>query len=665
MSTPPAGRERAANYISISNTIADTYPCELAHGFQKDAIQNSVDARRGSASPVKVEFRIVRNEKGVFLTVTDRNTTGLTGDVKYDKSDYEKLQPDDHWARFEAFAFTKTDANALGARGQGKFIFLCASEEYKMFYDTLRIDGVYRLGGTEATMTGCPIYPEGDTPWEDDVARDELRKQFGLAPLREVGTRVIICNPRKEILAAIGNGDMQKAIQETWFRSMQKNQLEVSMRVEGRVDAVDLPGIYALPRKDSKSQKVWVLDSDFTDAEFTVPSGEKYKIKHFHAAYLEEETVPDELQGIAVVQNGMKITSLPMNMAPANVGEKITGFIEFDRELDKELRKGTNQHPNHYNLKWRASVPRGIKAFVSRQLNAFGKAKLGLGEDPREQKNRRRGNAEELAMRQLQRYAKDLKLFGPSKPRPGPRPVPVPTPPAHKEKGLSFRDFFIPNEGLRVNWDEKITFSLWAFNKTADAVKCRTALRVLHGDSEIVTLLDNESFVLEANSNKSVNDPFILDIEKSRYKDVGEHRVKAVLMDAQTGEEIDSLTRKFWVETNPPMRQPFELQPAPLGPTRAWAADSDNMRLLYNTDHPEYQSVEDDEEAQADYLFRVCLEGALCFVLARAFDDNPDYTPLNTEAIAQDDKDMIPGATYDEAMSYISAIRWNIYQEGL
>jgi len=654
MSTLPPGRERAANYISISNTIADTYPCELAHGFQKDAIQNSVDARRGRASPVKVEFRIVRNEKGSFLTVTDRNTTGLTGDVKYDKSDYEKLQSDDHWARFESFAFTKIDADALGARGQGKFIFLCASEEYKMFYDTLREDGVYRLGMTKATETGCPIYPGDEkNPWEYDAARDELRKHCGLSPLGEVGTRVIICNPREEILTAIGNGNMQKAIQETWFRSMQKKQLEVSVRAEGRVETIDLPDIYALPLNDSKSQKVWILGKDFTDAEFTIPSGEKYKIKHFHAAYLEERAIPEELQKIALVQNGMKITSLlPMSMAPENVKEKITGYIEFEKELDRELRKGTNQLPNHYNLKWRASVPRGIKALISRQLDAFGKAKLGLGDDPRERKNRRRGNAEELAMRQLHRYAKDLNLFGPRKPRLGDRTRPSPTPPPHKEKGLSFKDFSIPNEGLRVNWGEQITFDLWAFNKTADALKCKTSLRVLHGDSEIVTLLDNESFMLEPKSNKSLSNPFILAIEKARYKDVGEHRVKAVLADATTGEEIDSLTRKFWVETDPPMRQPFELQGSPLDTKHAWRTDDDNMVLYYNTNHPEYQSVEDDEEAQADYLFKICLEGALRFVLTRAFEDKPDYAPLNTHAIAQDDKDMIPGATYDEVMTF-------------
>lgn len=666
MSTPSSGRERAVNYISICDTIADTYPCGLTHGLQKDAIQNSVDAKQSRTAKVEVEFNIVRNGKGTFLTITDQNTIGLTGDVKHKVENYEELQPDDHWARFESFGFTKDDVDALGARGQGKFIFLHASETYTMYYDTLRKDGVHRLGGTQATKTGCPIYPEGNAePWEGDVAQGELRTCCELAPLKEVGTRVIICEPRKEVLDAITDGEMERAIQETWFRLLQKEKLEVTICINGRVETVGLPDICKLPKRDSEAHKVWILGKDFTNNEIDIPSGEKYKVKHFHAAYLENETVPNALQGITLVQNGMKIVSRPMDMAmaPSNINEKIIGYIEFDKELDRELRKGKNQHPNHYDLKWRSSVPRGIKKFISNQLEAFGKAKLGLGEDPRERKNRRKSNAEDLAMRQLQRYAKDLKLFGPHRSRPG-KNTSIPTSPPHKEKGLSFKDFFIPNEGLRVNWGEQITFSLWTFNKTSETVQCKISLRVLHGDSEIVKLLDNKLYVLESKSSKLMRDsPFVLDIEKPQYKDVGEHRVKAVLIDAETGEEIDSLTRKFWVESDPPMQQPFELRAAKELGRRAWHADDDAMVLHYNTAHPEYLSVESDEYKQANYLFRICLEGAMCFVLTRAFDDAPDYTPLNTERIVQDDKDTIPGATYEEVMSYISEIRWKVYQQ--
>ena len=666
MTTPEKGRERPTNYIQISNTIADSYPFGLTHGLQKDAIQNSVDAKHGNA-PTKVEFNVVQNEKGAFLTITDQNTTGLTGDVKLNVEDYEELQKNDHWARFESFAFTKEDDDALGARGQGKFIFLCASREYKMLHDTLRGDGVYRLGKTQASKTGCPIYPGRDEePWENDVAEDQLLRQCGLTPLSEIGTRVIICSPRGEVTDAINSGEMEEAIQETWFRLLQKKRLEVTIRDKGKARAVKLPQIYELPQQDSKSHKVWALGDDFEDDEIKLPSGQKYRVKHFHAAYLKRKTVPESIRGVALVQGGMKITSPRLTLPlPPNIAEKIIGYIEFDRKLDRELRKGGNQHPNHYDLKWRASVPRAIRKFISEQLNAFGKGKLGLSNDPRKQKNTRRNNAEEFAMQQLQRYAKDLNLLG----RRGGGSVKEPKPgsgaPSHKEKGLILKELQIPDDGRRVNWGEQITFSVWAFNRLEESIRCKISLRVLHGDSEIVKLLDHEPLILEPDKREQVNGAFVLHIKKSMYKNIGEHRIKAVLIDAATGEEIDAQTRKFWVESNPPMRQPFNLQPNPRDEKRAWWAHVDDMTLYYNTRHPEYLDVEDDEEKQADYLFRICLEGAMSFVLQRASasaDDKPDYAPLNTGRIARKARDEVPNATYDEIMDYISKIRWQFYK---
>jgi len=37
-------RQRPADYLNICQTLADTYPFGIAHGIQKDAIQNGMDA---------------------------------------------------------------------------------------------------------------------------------------------------------------------------------------------------------------------------------------------------------------------------------------------------------------------------------------------------------------------------------------------------------------------------------------------------------------------------------------------------------------------------------------------------------------------------------------------------------------------------------------------
>ena len=49
MSDLGKGSEAVANYIAICNTVADSYPRSKAHGLQKDAIQNSLDARKGKS----------------------------------------------------------------------------------------------------------------------------------------------------------------------------------------------------------------------------------------------------------------------------------------------------------------------------------------------------------------------------------------------------------------------------------------------------------------------------------------------------------------------------------------------------------------------------------------------------------------------------------------
>src|SRR5437867_3663624 len=111
-----------------------------------------------------------------------------------------------HWARFEAFEFTKASPDAIGARGQGKFMFLSVSKNFTMFYDTLRDDGVYRVGATQAQHVGCPILPPSDAePWEGARGAQELMDRCGLTPLKKVGSRIIILEPTDELLRQVAN----------------------------------------------------------------------------------------------------------------------------------------------------------------------------------------------------------------------------------------------------------------------------------------------------------------------------------------------------------------------------------------------------------------------------------------------------------------------------
>ena len=106
-----------------------------------------------------------------------------------------------------------------------------------------------------------------------------------------------------------------------------------------------MPDVFPLSEEDDKERRVWVLGQDSQDNEIRLTTGERYRVKRFHAIYKKKGTIPEDLQGIAVVHNNMKIVSLAMSSAPPQVRERVTGYIEFDRELDQELRKGINVKP--------------------------------------------------------------------------------------------------------------------------------------------------------------------------------------------------------------------------------------------------------------------------------------------------------------------------------
>ncbi len=664
---------RGGNAIKRCDILVDGYPDGLAHGLQKDAIQNALDARAGK-KPAIVEFEIIENKIGRFLTITDKNTEGLKGKARNELG--ANVEDDDaDWLRFEGSHDTKTGPNAIGARGQGKFVMLGSSSEYKMFYDTKRADGIYRLGATQATKNDFPIWPK-DKAWENEIAASKLLENCGLQPLQENGTRLIIFNPKEEeVLEAIKNGNLKQAIQETWFRAIEKKQLEVYIIVNGQPECIDNPNITI--DTSTQSAESWVLDKDFNDniiiasiKDGTSYSQKKYKIKKFEAYYDPNRALDEPWQGIAIIHNGMKICVPRGNPLPKEMRETLTGFIEFDEKLDKELRAGHNQHPNHYDLMWRQAIPQAIKNYINEQLEDFGKEKLGLSQNSEEKKKRAQIEAEDWAMDMLKKHAPDLNLFGAKRRGHGnskSTPIDIP-PPIDKDIGVTFKGFTFPDDSRkpRVNWEEKLSFNLSVFNKTDNKVTGKVSIRILKDDTEIDVIINNNIEVDPKNLDYRIkNEPFILDINENQFSKKGKYRILARLFD-ENGSELHKLSKPFWVEDDPQQNnEPFDQVPWNSESKQAWKTDGAlgvNPRLLYNINHPEFKSAENNNN-KPEYMLKLCLEGAIHFILS-ATTDNYDadnlYAPLDTDTIKTRD----PARIHEEAMKYIAQIRWNIYQGG-
>ncbi len=651
------GRHRPADYVSICTTIADSYPFGIPHGAQKDAIQNAFHTAN-KTMPVEFTFELVKNKKGTFFTMTDSNTNGLTGKV-LGTEEYDTIGESDHWARFEGFGFTTRNPDAIGARGQGKFVFLAASKDYSMYYDSLREDGTYRLGATQAKKTDCPMLH-----WDEEDGRSKLKELTGLEPLSKVGTRIIIVNPIKELFDEVENGNFITAIEETWFRAIEKKRVKIRVKTSDYDKVAKIPKLFPIPLKDTDKIKVWIKNND----EVKLLSGEHFRIKHLQIAYKKGGEIPEQLRGIAIIHNNMKITSINMEGVPLDITDNIYGLIEFDRELDRELRKNHNQNPNHYDLKWQRIVPKMIKNYVQEELRKFGYKKLGIGIDPRERRKQIRATAEIDALRDLSKYAKDLDLFG-RKGGPVKPPTTTPQPPLNKEIGVMLHNFNFPDSerAPRVNWGEEIKdFEVRIFNKINEHLKGQLRIFMLFGDREINILPDEKSIDIIPHLKPKPIGPFSITFSKSIFPDPGEYRLRIRLINEVTHIEIDSLSRKIWIEKDPEFRVPFETHPEDFKEPiekRQWITYGilgQNPVLHYNTVHPAYTRVENDDIGLRDYLFEIFLEGSMDFILNRPVkeDGTPDYHPLASEKILKDPKD-----AYFEISGKIAEIRSRHYGE--
>jgi len=651
-------RSRPANYIEICQSIADSYPNGVAHGVQKDALQNAMDAV-SSHGPLIFKFGLFENEKGRFLSMSDSNTTGLTGRVLLRPEEYQvELPEEDRWARFESFAFTKADPDARGARGQGKFIFLAASKQHTMLYETLLSDGTYRLGITIATITDCPMLH-----WEGAAAQSILTELTGLQPRTDSGTRISIVDPVDTIVEEMYNGDFMNAIEETWFCSIAKGLAQISVNVYGQENEAKVPFPYPIPDNDSDDVKVWLRENDIIPV-----GGVNYRIKRLQIGRRTDGRVREDIRGVAIVHYGMKICSESMSWVDASIRDSVFGYIEFDQTLDRELRKTTNQTPNHYDLQWRRVTPRAIRNYIEEQLRQFGEMKLGTGKHWREQKERMRTSAEHWALRQLSMHARNFDLLaGTSGFR---RPSTVSTQQYDKTKGLAFRALRFPDfrRAPLVRWDERIgEFFVEAFNVEEEACTCRINIQVFQHNNQVIRLLDQANVVLAPGDSRMFG-PFMIQFARDVFPGIGVYTLRATMIDESSGDRIDRLNRYIYLEQEPPFRAPFDVQmlqefPPPYDKHqwRMSPTSDDHFTLYYNGHHPTYLYYEGmGEGAQRLHLFNIFLEGALQLVLDRPVAEGaePDYHPLTRDQIEGEPKE-----AYLEIIRGLSEVRHSLFSE--
>lgn len=667
-------QERTTNYIQLAKNLANEYGYShsllsnrLSHGVQKDAIQNGWDAKLKKTHKFvenswKFELELTNLKNGEqVLVMTDFGTCGLTGNLTSDDLKSAAVSADDlpekeRWARWESFGYTKE--KGLGARGQGKMIFMLASKIYTIYYDSLRSDGSYRFGGSIATETGCPI-----GHYDEEKAKQVMNSKLGLKPLSHQGTRVIIMNPVDEIIEDIHNGNFLRFIEETWWPNILKFGAKIMVKYDGKVTKVKVPAVFPITKvtPEDKSFKTWVRDeSDFKKKRA------QFKIKHLCVACNMEDEADELYQGVACFRDGMKVDVIRFPDRPFR--NKVFGYIEFDEELEEELRAIENS--THYAFK--GTLWAKLKNLIEQELEAFGNKKLGLAIDRQALANIRRTSAESKALSILRAVTKNWPISKWSKGGGGggdggDSP--------YKTMGVRLSNLSFPNPGNipRLDYGQKLEgFDIVVFNREEKARDVTLDAFVLSGGRRILDIR-KQSFQLKSKSREVFSNHSV-GIGKKDFEAPGEYRLRLNLVDNSINKRIDQITRRFWVEMDPKLAGPFDVRPlnftelpdtVKVNKRREWYLQPEGdgrYTFYYNWGHPAYTHNDETEAKLTTYLSELFLLGALELLIRQGLTKKEELkdvkeVPLDLELIKSSETLEV----YGEYTLALSKIRESIY----
>lgn len=601
-------RRTVRNWPEDVRAIVDGYRAHtvVPHAVQKDAIQNAWSAkknRRGKGWGFTFELLEAKDRK--FFIMTDQGTTGLTGRVLTPEEYEMDLLGEERWGRFEGVAFTQPRAErTLGSRGRGKFIFVGASKEHTILYDTLRDDGSYRFGFRTVIRTESPV-----AAYDGEEGKQKLREMTHnlIEPLSSVGTRVIIVSPVDELIEDLHNGQFLRYIGETWWEIILKYGATIKVKTDGREQIATIPKEFDLRDEDSRKFKVRPKRNQRIPTSFR-----EIRVKNLHLVYNVDKPVPEDIRGVAIQRDGMKICIIQPWYLGREIAQRLYGYINFDADTEEALLE--DEGIEHYSYDFRRSLPGAVKRFVEDEMMRFAQEKLGYGVDAREVRRQQQRNAERRALTAANTFARALGIgAGPGPTREGTGGERVP-----RKVRIQMEELSLPRPSdLRVNYGEAVeNIKLRIMNDDDRDIDMRLKLFLRYYDKVLKVFLERDVRVT-AHSISEAFGPFEERLTEAEYPDTGKYTVVArivSLMDADKGAELDYKTKSFYLEEDPPMRGLFERCEA-FGfpdeePIKFWMGYSEygserGLVLYYNLSHPGYNPVSENEEDLAEYILRI------------------------------------------------------------
>ncbi len=560
-----------ANYKSKieKNVSAVEEASWIAHPVQKEGIQNSADAMDShSIEKWCVTFEMDDRLPPRYVTITDQGTCGLTGKALIDKEELDRAQkenPDEYreerWAKFEALSYPNIDPGDRGSRGQGKWVFIGASENKHIFYDTLRKDGLYRLGAWLGENQLLQEPPEGDS------AEKLLKRYFPeLDRLKKVGTRVIIVNPRRELWEGFASFldksqcPLRKYIAETWWELLKKGY-EVLIKWKGETFKVEPPVCYTENFIQNESRDDWFVKDACLGWEKN-PDARVSELAIIYSA----KVIPEELRGIAIQRAGMKINSFDVRTIipsiSADIADHVYGWIIFNRAAEEELRE--LEDPTHYDFSSSLGTfgfhVFGKNGWLSREIMEFAERKLGLGLG-KSQIDR----LDTIATNKLNKFVNRYKLGSPLDEGPiSPPPSPKLRPPPQAIRIKMPKPLFPREETRRVEYGQFVKNIRVSVVNDSDiprrlqlSLALKTASRKVQ-ERVLKTFVSCE-IAVSRKSESAIYGPYAITFDKERF-DSGTYALEAtiVLLDGSISDEefpkswVDEERELIYLDTEPP-----------------------------------------------------------------------------------------------------------------
>jgi hypothetical protein len=544
--------------------IAREYAAEpakgLAHGVQKDAIQNAFGAR-AEANEVKAckggwrcKFELTTIKGKDALVFCDEGTTGLTGDIlsadEIRQRSAESLLGRENANQRLARFLTRFESGGNlgpGSFGRGKLIFQAASRDYSILVDSFRSDDNEYIA-FDRLIQGTELRQQR-IPFRGDKAREFIKQQTGgaLQPSQNFGTRITILNVKQEIIDAFKASFTDTAdkdgysesfsgmIQETWWEILQFGA-RITLKLKTEERQVVLSGqLRSILEAEEKRKKFRA----YTKKNLAVVVGtDVHRIKHLRFV-VSPEPVDDELREIWVQRKRMKIgpVSRGISVHP-KIQKYFTGYVILDPGLEDlfEAKESTTHYG--FDMRGGGGAIGQVRAILRSHLEAFHQ-QLGLQTESNE------ARARQDMLDTLKELNEQADLLG--------LPTEFASGASKKSVEVRIKSITLPAEGTpRIELGDTVGPIVYEVANNTSSAQLVNLEVTGEQRNRADVMIDKRELELPGNTPQEV--PVTFTAGKRDYLNREGLLIRARVLDRKSNQQVDQVSRMLWVGMDPPDR---------------------------------------------------------------------------------------------------------------